>query len=104
MNGINRKSGSRWPIIRIVQSATLLLAPIISIALTNSLSAAEAGSDPGAHTNKGVRFAHQKHYDRAIAEFTAAIKIQPNDPKNYENRAMAYRLTGKRDDAVRDLL
>ena len=60
-------------------------------------------SDPGGHTNRGVRYARDKEYDKAIAEFTKAIEAQPNDPKNYENRAMAYRLGGKPAQALGDL-
>ena len=61
------------------------------------------GFDPGGHTNRGVTYARHKEYEKAIAEFTKAIEAQPNDPKNYENRAMVYRLTGKPQQAIRDL-
>ena len=44
-----------------------------------------------------------KQYGKAIGEFTKAIEAQPDDPKNYENRAMAYRLSGKPAQALGDL-
>ena len=56
-----------------------------------------------AHTNRG-RYAREKQYDKAIAEFSLAIKAQVNDPKNYENRAKAYQLAGKSEEAIGDLL
>lgn len=67
------------------------------------VSARSLGSDPGGHTNRGARYAREKEYEKAIAEFTKAIEAQPSDPKNYENRAMVYRLTGKPQKAISDL-
>jgi Flp pilus assembly protein TadD len=51
--------------------------------------------DPGGHTGKGVAAAKSKNYDTAIAEFTKAIEAQPKDAKNYKNRGLVYKLTGK---------
>src|SRR2546423_5056169 len=58
--------------------------------------------DPGGHSAKGVEFAKKKEYDKAIAEFTEAIKAEPNDAKNYFNRATAYRGAGKMEEARAD--
>ena len=65
---------------------------VLAFAAPDLAQARSRGSDPGGHTNRGVRYARDKQYDKAISEFTKAIEAQPNDPKNYENRAMAYRL------------
>lgn len=59
-------------------------------------------SDPGGHTNRGVKYARAKKYDKAIEEFTKAIKRQPKDPKNYSNRALSYQLSGKLAEAKAD--
>src|ERR1041384_3006440 len=61
-----------------------------------------SSADPGGHTNRGVRFARDKQYDKAVEEFTKAIELQPNDAKNYRNRAQAYRLNNQPDKAVAD--
>ena len=55
------------------------------------------------HTNQGVLFARNKQYEKPIGEFTKAIQEDPNDPKNYENRALVYRLSNKPDQALSDL-
>ena len=84
------------------------LLTILQIALFTSISGlltapstAEAArkssiaGDPGGHTNRGVKYAKKKQYDKAIEEFTKAIEKQPEDPKNYRNRALTYRLMGE---------
>ncbi|MBA3650389.1 MAG: tetratricopeptide repeat protein [Chthoniobacterales bacterium] len=58
------------------------------------LQAAKISGDPGGHTNRGVKYAKKKEYEKAIEEFTKAIEKQPKDPKNYRNRALTYRLMG----------
>ncbi|MEO6871576.1 MAG: tetratricopeptide repeat protein [Chthoniobacterales bacterium] len=55
---------------------------------------ASISGDPGGHTNRGVKYAQKKEYEKAIEEFTKAIKLQPQDPKNYRNRGLTYRLMG----------
>lgn len=63
---------------------------------------ARSSRDPGGHTNRGVRYAREKQYDKAIAEFTKAIEAEPSDPKNYANRAFVYKASGKPDQAIKD--
>ncbi|HYJ04583.1 MAG TPA: hypothetical protein VEX43_05585, partial [Chthoniobacterales bacterium] len=46
--------------------------------------------DPGGHSAKGVEFAKNKEYDKAVEEFTKAIEAEPTDSKNYFNRGTAY--------------
>ncbi len=41
-------------------------------------------------------------YERAIADFTKAIEIDPNDPKAYNNRGVAYGNKGQYDQAIAD--
>jgi tetratricopeptide (TPR) repeat protein len=50
-----------------------------------------------AYGNLGSAYALKGDYDRAIANFTQAIKLKPNDPKYaaaHYNRGMAYRSKG----------
>ena len=85
------------------RSVVVAFSVVLACAAPGLAHARSRGSDPGGHTNRGVRYARHKQYDKAIAEFTKAIKAQPNDTKNYENRAMAYRLGGKPAQALGDL-
>ncbi len=41
-------------------------------------------------------------YDRAIADYTEAIKLQPDYAMFYYNRCLAYKQTGERDKAIKD--
>ena len=38
-------------------------------------------NDPGGHSAKGFEFAKKKEYDKAVAEFTEAIKAEPKELK-----------------------
>jgi tetratricopeptide (TPR) repeat protein len=58
--------------------------------------------DPGGHSAKGVEFAKKKEYDKAVEEFTKAIEAEPQDAKNYFNRATAYRGLNKLTEAFND--
>jgi Flp pilus assembly protein TadD len=71
--------------------------------LASAKSERAAADDSARHTNQGVKFARDKQYEKTITEFSKAIEQEPNDPKNYENRALVYRLTGKREQALGDL-
>ncbi|MEP6809823.1 MAG: tetratricopeptide repeat protein [Chthoniobacterales bacterium] len=85
---------------------------LLIIALTGFISApgtaaarsrrSSVSGDPGGHTNRGVKYARKKEYDKAIVEFSAAIESQPQDPKNYSNRALSYELSGKLEEAKAD--
>jgi tetratricopeptide (TPR) repeat protein len=41
-------------------------------------------------------------YDKAIAEYTKAIKLDPNDAGAYFNRGIAYGYKGDYDQAIAD--
>ncbi|MEO5717474.1 MAG: tetratricopeptide repeat protein [Chthoniobacterales bacterium] len=78
-------------IVLLTSISGLLMAPHTVEARSKSSIA----GDPGGHTNRGVKYAKKKQYDKAIEEFTKAIELQPKDPKNYRNRALTYRLMGE---------
>gem|GEM_PF-432029 len=50
----------------------------------------------------GLGFLRSHVYNRAIDNFTHAIKLKPHCADAYADRAEAYRLIGKYDDAIRD--
>ena len=45
--------------------------------------------------NRGVAFRNLGNYRRAIVDYTAALKLTPNDPMVYANRANARRELGE---------
>ncbi len=50
-----------------------------------------------AYNNRGSAYAQQRKYELAIKDFDAAIKVTPEEPLAYRNRALAYKLMGKTD-------
>ncbi|KAI1102962.1 hypothetical protein F4804DRAFT_333746 [Jackrogersella minutella] len=62
----------------------------------NSAEAAEA------HKSDGNRFFKQKDYARAIAEYTSAIQLMPDEPTYLSNRAAAYMSDNRYDSALED--
>jgi tetratricopeptide (TPR) repeat protein len=69
---------------------------------TADAQSSAAAAEVGTNTSKGISFARHQEYDKAIAEFTKAIEAQPQDLKNYANRALAYKLAGKPDESISD--
>ncbi len=55
-----------------------------------------------AYNNRALLWKHMGDYDRAIADFAVAIKLQPKRSKYYANRGEAYRLQGHLDRALQD--
>jgi len=47
------------------------------------------------YTNRGVEYEVEKDFDKAIADHSEAIKVDPKNPAAYNNRGNAY--AGKRD-------
>lgn len=62
----------------------------------------QVSGDPGGYTNRGVRYARERQYDKAIDEFTKAIEAQPKDPNNFRNRAQVYELIKQPEKAIAD--
>ena len=55
-----------------------------------------------AHYNRGISYARKGQYDRAIADYDQAIKINPRDAMVYYNRGLAYHNKGQYDRAIAD--
>lgn len=55
-----------------------------------------------AYNNRALLWKHMGDYDRSIADFAIAIKLQPKRSKYYANRGESYRLQGQLDRALQD--
>lgn len=52
--------------------------------------------------NRGVAYQKQQLHEKAIADFTSAIRLQPRYPEAYLNRGVAYTGVNKIAEARRD--
>src|SRR6185437_3712363 len=76
----------------------------ISLLLACALVAASAAfgqNEVAEHVNRGVALAHQGRYDEAIAEYEAAEKLLPGDPRIALDEALAYEKSGRVEEAAR---
>ncbi len=55
-----------------------------------------------AHHNRGLAYAVKGDLDRAIADFSEAIRLDPKDVWSYHNRGLAYAAKGDFDRAIAD--
>jgi tetratricopeptide (TPR) repeat protein len=55
-----------------------------------------------AHSNRGLAYASKGEYDNAIAEYTEAIRIDPQDAEAYHSRGLVYRKKGENEKAIAD--
>lgn len=88
----------------------ILLAALLLLTLAACQKAPEAAEPadeaPGwqAKYDLGVRYLSEGNYQEAIIAFTAAIEIDPKQPKIYDRLATAYELAGDDEAALRTLL
>lgn len=54
------------------------------------------------YTSRGNAYFNKKDMESAIADYTRAIEIKPNDPDAYYNRCVAYGTNGQRAAAIKD--
>jgi tetratricopeptide (TPR) repeat protein len=55
-----------------------------------------------AYVSRGIEYEPGDHYDRAIADFTKAIELDPQDPMAYDRRGGAYYRKGDYGHAIVD--
>jgi tetratricopeptide (TPR) repeat protein len=73
----------------------------IDACTTQIQSARESKSRRAAYVNRGNAYAHSGELDRAIADYTEALKIDPTETA-YRNRGIAYEHKGELDRAIAD--
>jgi len=91
---------SRNPSLIIVAAALLCLAQSGVGQAQNKKPAGGAGGVE--HANKAVKLAQAGSYDEAIAEFTKAIQLSPNDARIYNDRGWAYYKMNRFPEATED--
>ena len=55
-----------------------------------------------AYYNRGIAYEKKGEYDRAIADYDTAIKLNPKNATAYNNRGIAYSKKGEYDRAIAD--
>ncbi len=55
-----------------------------------------------AYYGRGLSYYNKKDYDRAIADYNLAIKLDPNYTLAYYGRGFVYKSKGKKDKAIED--
>jgi len=75
----------------------ILLAACVSQTPANSPTAIPAGTlaSAAAYLQRGDQYSAAQEYDLAIADYTAAIRLNPDYAEAYNNRGLAYSLKGK---------
>ena len=53
--------------------------------------------------NRGLIFSKMNQYEKALIDFDMAIKLNPQNPNNYLNRAFSYYKLGLIDKAKQDV-
>ncbi len=59
--------------------------------------------DALAYCGRGVAYGHKNDHDKAIADFTEAIRLDPKDARTYFNRSGDFALKEQYDKAIADL-
>ena len=87
------------------QNIPKLPLPLLPHTMERFASTEEPGSGPGRPSpegNRGVTHLQQGEFDKAIAEFTKQIQLNPTSATTYGNRAGAYVGQGDLDKAIDD--
>ena len=66
------------------------------------LEARQKRREAAIHNNRGIANAEKEDYDRAIVDFTKAIKLNPDYVYAYYNRSLVYREKEDYDRAIAD--
>src|SRR5713226_6413097 len=65
-------------------------------------SAESTANRANAYNSRGIGYHNKKDYDRAIAEYGEAIKLDPKYARAYYNRGLVYAAKGNYDGAVEE--
>jgi tetratricopeptide (TPR) repeat protein len=72
------------------------------IPTSTSASTSKVSSDPAFYTERGWEFYQKKDYDKAISDYNAAIRLDPNYSWAYNRRGVAYYAQKDYDKAITD--
>jgi tetratricopeptide (TPR) repeat protein len=81
------RSGSRTRLITWAIAA--VMAGVTGAMADPNAAQTGPGDTPAAHLHRGNALLEKKEYDKAIAEYTCAIELNPNFAEAYNNRAYA---------------
>jgi tetratricopeptide (TPR) repeat protein len=84
-----------------MKKTILAFACLLAFMLTDYADA-QSLSDAEAYLNRGLAYCEQGDFDSAIADFTQAIKLDPNYAHAYIYRGVAYGTKGDNDSAIAD--
>jgi tetratricopeptide (TPR) repeat protein len=73
-----------------------------TLSLWTSVIEAVPNRVPTAYNNRGMAFEDLGMFDRAVADFTAAIELDPSDPRHYVNRGRVLGNLGRHEAAIAD--
>ncbi|GHU83501.1 hypothetical protein FACS189468_8640 [Spirochaetia bacterium] len=90
---------NRLPVLLV---SLVLVTPCIAAGCSSAPNAAKL-NDAAALRERGIEYGKTGEYDLAIADFTAALKINPKDAYAYCGRGLAYFIKGEYDLAITDL-
>jgi len=94
MTSINRIS-------RIISMLSFVIFIVCGAAIAHAGGSSDTGNANAAY-DRGVNYYNNGDYNRAITEFTAAIRINQNQSAYYTYRGLAYFRTGDYDRAIAD--
>lgn len=69
---------------------------------TTAAKTSAGNNEAGDCVRKGIKFLRNKQFDRAIEEFTTAIKLQPEEVLAYHKRGVAYRKKAEYEKSIED--
>jgi tetratricopeptide (TPR) repeat protein len=78
------------------------MAPLVAKTVETLGGGRAAAGNAASHIERGNTFFDRQDYDLAIAEFTEAIRLNPNDADAYVGRGAAYYRKGDYDRAIAD--
>src|SRR5271165_4018575 len=95
-----REASQPMPVAAVPPTPIATATPALMPTPTATIS--PPSSDPAFYENRGWDFYQRRDYDKAINDYTEAIRLDPNDAKAYHNRGRAYHYTKHYDKALSD--